>query len=82
MKITGAQAILKSLLHEGVNLIFGYPGGAIMPLYDALYDVQSELRHILVRHEQGAVHAAEGHARITGKAGVCGDFRTSTQSAT
>lgn len=71
MKITGAQAILKSLINEGVDLLFGYPGGAIMPLYDALYDVQSELRHVLVRHEQGAVHAAEGYARIRGKAGVC-----------
>ncbi len=71
MKITGAQAILQSLLHEGVDLIFGYPGGAIMPLYDALYDVQSELRHILVRHEQGAAHAAEGYARLSGKVGVC-----------
>jgi acetolactate synthase-1/2/3 large subunit len=71
MKITGAQAILKSLLHEGVELVFGYPGGAIMPLYDALYDVQSELRHVLVRHEQGAVHAAEGYARLSGKVAVC-----------
>lgn len=71
MKVTGAQAILKSLLHEEVDLVFGYPGGAIMPLYDALYDVQSELRHVLVRHEQGAVHAAEGYARLSGKVGVC-----------
>lgn len=71
MNITGAQAILQSLLHEGVELIFGYPGGAIMPLYDALLDVQSVLRHILVRHEQGAAHAAEGYARLSGKTGVC-----------
>jgi acetolactate synthase-1/2/3 large subunit len=71
MKITGAQAILESLLHEGVDLIFGYPGGAIMPLYDALYDMQAQLRHVLVRHEQGAVHAAEGYARLSGKAAVC-----------
>jgi acetolactate synthase-1/2/3 large subunit len=71
MKVTGAQAILKSLLQEEVDLVFGYPGGAIMPLYDALYDVQSELRHVLVRHEQGAVHAAEGYARLSGKVGVC-----------
>lgn len=71
MKITGAEAILKCLRHEGVDLIFGYPGGAIMPLYDALYHLQSELRHILVRHEQGAVHAAEGYARLSGEVGVC-----------
>jgi acetolactate synthase-1/2/3 large subunit len=71
MKMTGAQAILQALLNEGVDLVFGYPGGAIMPLYDALYDVKGELRHILVRHEQGAVHAAEGYARMAGKAGVC-----------
>jgi acetolactate synthase-1/2/3 large subunit len=71
MKMTGAQAILQTLLCEDVNLIFGYPGGAIMPLYDALYDVQSKLRHVLVRHEQGAVHAAEGYARVTGRTGVC-----------
>jgi len=71
MKITGASALLQSLLHEGVDIIFGYPGGAIMPTYDALYDVQAQLRHILARHEQGAVHAAEGYARMTGKVGVC-----------
>jgi acetolactate synthase I/II/III large subunit len=71
MNITGAQAILQSLLHEGIDLVFGYPGGAIMPLYDALYDVQSQIRHVLVRHEQGAVHAAEGYARLSGKTGVC-----------
>lgn len=62
---------MESLLHEGVDVIFGYPGGAIMPTYDALYDYQDKLRHILVRHEQGASHAAEGYARMTGKAGVC-----------
>ena len=71
MKISGAQAILESLNHEGVDLLFGYPGGAIMPTYDALYTVKVNFRHILVRHEQGAVHAAEGYARITRKAGVC-----------
>ncbi len=71
IKITGAQAIVQALLREGVTTIFGYPGGAIMPAYDALYDYKDELRHILVRHEQGAAHAAEGYARITGKAGVC-----------
>src|SRR5271156_5812332 len=71
MKITGSKAIVLSLLQEGVDLIFGYPGGAIMPTYDALYDVKDRLRHVLVRHEQGAVHAAEGYARVTGKPGVC-----------
>ena len=69
--MTGAQALLQCLLREGVDLIFGYPGGAIMPTYDALYDVQAELRHILVRHEQGAAHAAQGYARVTGRPGVC-----------
>jgi acetolactate synthase I/II/III large subunit len=71
MKLSGSQAVLESLLHEHVKIIFGYPGGANMPIYDALYDYQKKIRHILVRHEQGAVHAAEGYARITGKPGVC-----------
>lgn len=70
MKKTGAKAILQSLLQEDVELLFGYPGGAIMPLYDALHDAKT-LRHILVRHEQGAAHAAEGYARASGKVGVC-----------
>lgn len=69
--LTGAQAIVRTLLEEGVDLIFGYPGGAIMPVYDALYDVQDELHHVLTRHEQGATHAAQGYARATGKVGVC-----------
>ena len=69
-KISGSQAVMESLLEEGVDVIFGYPGGAIMPVYDALYDYQDRIRHILVRHEQGAGHAAEGYARITGKPGV------------
>ena len=63
--------MLKALIKEGVDLIFGYPGGAIMPTYDALYDVGNQLRHVLVRHEQGAVHAAVGYARASGKVGVC-----------
>lgn len=71
MKITGSKAIVLSLIQEGVDLIFGYPGGAIMPTYDALYDAKDRLRHVLVRHEQGAVHAAEGYARVSGKPGVC-----------
>lgn len=70
MKITGSQAVMESLLKEGVEVIFGYPGGAIMPVYDALYDYKDKLRHILVRHEQGAGHAAEGYGRMTGKPGV------------
>jgi acetolactate synthase-1/2/3 large subunit len=70
-KISGSQALILSLMEEGVDTIFGYPGGAIMPVYDALYDFNSQIKHILTRHEQGAVHAAEGYARITGKAGVC-----------
>jgi len=70
MKLTGAQAVMESLLAEGVDVIFGYPGGAIMPVYDALYDYTDKLRHILVRHEQGAGHAAEGYARMTGQPGV------------
>jgi len=68
-KITGAQMIIKCLKAEGVEVIFGYPGGKVIPLYDALFD--SDIRHILVRHEQGAVHAADGYARVTGKTGVC-----------
>ncbi len=69
--IKGSEAFLLSLLEEGVDTIFGYPGGAIMPLYDELYDYADKIRHILVRHEQGAVHAAEGYARACGKPGVC-----------
>ncbi|MEM8909196.1 MAG: thiamine pyrophosphate-binding protein, partial [Bacteroidota bacterium] len=69
--ITGAEAILCCLLEEGVDTIFGYPGGAIMPVYDALYGYQDQIRHILPRHEQGAIHAAEGYARVLRKTGVC-----------
>ncbi len=69
--ISGSQALMRCLVAEGVETIFGYPGGAIMPVYDALYDFQDRINHILVRHEQGAAHAAEGYARITGRAGVC-----------
>jgi acetolactate synthase-1/2/3 large subunit len=70
-KMSGAQAVVHSLIQEGVDLIFGYPGGAIMPVYDALYDVEDKLKHVLVRHEQGATHAAQGYARASGKVGVC-----------
>lgn len=69
-RITGAEAMMRSLEAEGVDVIFGYPGGAIMPTYDALYDHRDTLHHILVRHEQGAVHAAQGYARVSGRVGV------------
>lgn len=69
-KISGAEAIIHCLLAEGVDLIYGYPGGAIMPVYDELYKFQDRLTHILTRHEQGATHAAQGFARVTGKVGV------------
>jgi acetolactate synthase-1/2/3 large subunit len=69
--INGSHALMKALLAEGVDTIFGYPGGAIMPVYDALYDYQEQINHILVRHEQGASHAAEGYARVSGRVGVC-----------
>ena len=68
--ISGAEAVIKCLLAEGVDLIYGYPGGAIMPIYDELYKYQDQLQHVLVRHEQGATHAAQGFARVTGKVGV------------
>ncbi|WP_097045541.1 biosynthetic-type acetolactate synthase large subunit [Flagellimonas pacifica] len=70
MKISGAEAIIHCLLAEGVDLIYGYPGGAIMPVYDELYKFQDKLTHILARHEQGATHAAQGYARVSGKVGV------------
>ena len=69
-KISGAEAVIRCLLEEGVDLVYGYPGGAIMPVYDELYKYQNELHHVLVRHEQGAAHAAQGYARATGKVGV------------
>ncbi len=68
-KITGAEALMRSLEYEGVEVLFGYPGGAIMPTYDALYDHRDKMHHVLVRHEQGAVHAAQGYARVSGKVG-------------
>jgi acetolactate synthase-1/2/3 large subunit len=69
--VSGAEAVILSLIAEGVDTIFGYPGGAIMPVYDALYDYQDRLKHFLVRHEQGATHAAQGYARVTNRTGVC-----------
>ena len=68
--ISGAEAVIKSLIEEGVDLIYGYPGGAIMPVYDELFKYQEEINHVLTRHEQGATHAAQGYARVSGKVGV------------
>jgi acetolactate synthase-1/2/3 large subunit len=78
--IRGAEAVMRCLVAEKVDTIFGYPGGAIMPIYDALYDFKEQVNHILVRHEQGAIHAAQGFARTSGKVGVC--FATSGPGAT
>lgn len=78
--ISGSEAVLKCILQHGVDTIFGYPGGAIMPIYDALYSYQDKIRHILTRHEQGAIHAAEGYARSRRKTGVA--FATSGPGAT
>lgn len=78
--ISGSEAVMLSLVEEGVETIFGYPGGAIMPIYDALYDFREEVKHILVRHEQGGIHAAQGFARSSGKVGVV--FATSGPGAT
>ncbi len=69
--ITGGEALMRALEHQGVSTIFGYPGGSIMPVFDALFDHQDTLNHILVRHEQGAAHAAQGYARVSGEVGVC-----------
>ena len=69
-KITGSEALLRTLIAEGVECIFGYPGGQAIPIYDKLYDYKDKLRHVLVRHEQGATHAAQGYARVSGKVGV------------
>jgi acetolactate synthase-1/2/3 large subunit len=79
-KGTGSQVLLNGLIEEGVHTIFGYPGGAIMPIYDALYDYEDKLKHILVRHEQGGIHAAQGFARASGEVGVV--FATSGPGAT
>ena len=79
-QISGSVAVIDALLAENVATIFGYPGGAIMPIYDALYDYKEPLNHILVRHEQGAIHAAQGFSRVSGKTGVV--FATSGPGAT
>ncbi|MBK5270858.1 MAG: biosynthetic-type acetolactate synthase large subunit, partial [Bacteroidia bacterium] len=80
VSISGSVAVMKAMIAENVETIFGYPGGAIMPIYDALYDYHDKLKHILVRHEQGAIHAAQGFARASGKVGVV--FATSGPGAT
>ncbi len=79
-RVSGSVALLEGLIAEGVDVIFGYPGGAIMPIYDALYDYKEKLQHILVRHEQGGIHAGQGYARSSGKVGVV--FATSGPGAT
>jgi acetolactate synthase I/II/III large subunit len=80
LKVRGAEAVILSLLEEDVEVLFGYVGGSIMPVYDALFDYQDKLKHYLTRHEQGAIHAAQGYARASGKVGVC--FSTSGPGAT
>ena len=80
MQLTGAQIVCESLIQEGVDVVFGIPGGAILPLYGALPQYQDRLRHILVRHEEGAAMAADGYSRVTGKVGVC--WATSGPGAT
>jgi acetolactate synthase I/II/III large subunit len=79
-QLTGADAVLRCLINEGVNTVFGYPGGAIMPIYDKLLDYEDQISHFLTRHEQGAAHAAQAYAMVTGKTGVC--FATSGPGAT
>ncbi|REE83053.1 acetolactate synthase large subunit [Lutibacter oceani] len=80
VKMTGAEAVIKCLLEEGADLAYGYPGGAIMPVYDEIYKYREEFHHVLTRHEQGAIHAAQGFARVTGKPGIV--FATSGPGAT
>src|SRR6478735_5737029 len=80
ISLSGSQAVLEAMIAENVDTIFGYPGGAIMPIYDALYDYNDKLKHILVRHEQGGIHAAQGYARSSGRVGVV--FATSGPGAT
>lgn len=79
-QISGAEAVIRSLLNEGVETIFGYPGGAIMPIYDEVFKFEDQISHVLTRHEQGAAHAAQGYSRASGKVGVC--FATSGPGAT
>lgn len=71
MKLTGAQIVVKSLIEQGVTDVFGYPGGQVINIYDALYEYKEQINHVLTAHEQGAAHAADGYSRVTGKVGVC-----------
>ncbi|HOA32841.1 MAG TPA: thiamine pyrophosphate-binding protein, partial [Clostridia bacterium] len=71
MKLTGAQIIVETLIEQGCDTVFGYPGGAVLVIYDELYKNSDRIRHIITAHEQGAAHAADGYARVTGKVGVC-----------
>ena len=71
MMLNGSQILIQSLIDQGVDTIFGYPGGSVLNIYDALYDKKEEIHHVLTSHEQGAAHAADGYARSTGKTGVC-----------
>ena len=80
MKMNGAKILMECLLEQGVDTVFGYPGGSVINLYNELYDYQDRIRHILTTHEQGAAHAADGYARSTGKVGVC--FATSGPGCT
>lgn len=80
VRMNGSHAVLQAIIAQGVSVVFGYPGGAIMPIYDALYDYREKVHHVLVRHEQGAAHAAEGYSRMSGDVGVC--FATSGPGAT
>ncbi|MGN0778220.1 MAG: thiamine pyrophosphate-binding protein, partial [Aristaeellaceae bacterium] len=75
MQMTGARIVMECLLEQGVDTVFGYPGGTILNVYDELYNYEGRIKHILTAHEQGACHAADGYARSTGKVGVC--FATS-----
>ena len=70
MKMTGAQILVETLIEQGVDTVFGFPGGMVVDIYDKLYDKQDKIRHILTAHEEGAVHSADGYARATGKTGV------------
>ena len=71
MKMNGSQILIQALIDQGVDTIFGYPGGSVLNIYDALYERSEDIRHIITSHEQGAAHAADGYARSTGKCGVC-----------
>ncbi|MBR3164630.1 MAG: thiamine pyrophosphate-binding protein, partial [Lachnospiraceae bacterium] len=80
MKLNGSQIVMECLLEQGVDTVFGYPGGSILNVYDALYHYRDRIHHVRTSHEQGAAHAADGYARTTGKVGVC--FATSGPGAT